>query len=264
MRAISLPVLGLMGFLPAIALLPAQEAPKADPGNYGRLVRQGYTLYQDGKYVDALMKAEEAIAMQPRGIGGLDLKAQSLVKLKRVDEAADLFGKIAEIHPDKEDVVTYNIGECRFLKGDYKTAQENFKIFVNRAPNLYLKDFVKYKIFVTHLKLNQAEDVKVMLSTFQPTPYSPVYYYAHAAERFAHGDADGGYQWIADGYHIYPIAQNREFSDSLISLGWITDEKLVWEMAQRREERAAKMHDTVDVIKDLRTPEAPTGKGLLE
>ncbi|NJL19434.1 MAG: hypothetical protein HC901_04055 [Bdellovibrionaceae bacterium] len=161
-------------------------------------------------------------------------------------------------------MVTYNLGECFFLKGEYAKAQENFKIFVNKTPNAYIHDLVRYKIYITHLKLSQTEDARRMLATLEATPLSPVFYYAHAAERFSRGDADGGYKWLTDGIPIYADKQNKDFMESLLNLGWITEEKVAWEMAQRREERAADLMDTVDVIKDLRAPEQVPSKGLLE
>ncbi|NJL19433.1 MAG: hypothetical protein HC901_04050, partial [Bdellovibrionaceae bacterium] len=36
-------------------------------------------------------KAEDAIALQPGNIAGMDLKAQTLVRLRRIDEGAAVF-----------------------------------------------------------------------------------------------------------------------------------------------------------------------------
>jgi len=116
----------------------------------------------------------------------------------------------------------FNLGEVLFLNNKYQEARERFQIFVNSQPK---NDLGLYKIYLCDLLGNDKGKAENFLSTLQPSPGSPLYYFAKAAEAFVKGDKTVAMEFIGSAYRIYPPDANATFADSLVEKGYLTGEQ---------------------------------------
>ena len=116
----------------------------------------------------------------------------------------------------------FNFGEVLFLNNKYKEARERFQIFINSQPK---NDLGLYKIYLCDLLGQDKGKADNFLSSLQPNPSSPIYYFSKAAEAFSKGDKEAGMEFVGSAYRIYPPDANATFADSLVEKGYLSGEQ---------------------------------------
>lgn len=99
-----------------------QEILKTNPKQLDSLLLIGQCFYGEGKYEDALEHFEKGVAVKPDGINLLILKAQTLVKLKRLESAAQVLRTGFETTSNLQ--FKLNLGIVKSQMGSYKEAIE--------------------------------------------------------------------------------------------------------------------------------------------
>lgn len=116
----------------------------------------------------------------------------------------------------------FNLGEVLFLNQKYGEARERFQIFINSQPK---NDLGLYKIFLCDLLGGNPTKAQDFLSSLEPNPSSPIYYFSKAAEAFVKGDKATAMQFVESAYRIYPPDANATFADSLVEKGYLSGDQ---------------------------------------
>jgi tetratricopeptide (TPR) repeat protein len=138
----------------------------------------------------------------------------------------------------------FNLGEVLFLNNKYADAREKFQIFLNSQPS---NDLGIYKIYLCDLLGVNDARANSFLDSLKPSPNSPIYYFAKAADAFHSGDKAAATEFVTSAYRIYPPDANSTFADSLVEKGYLTGEQIT---APQSDENKAK----VDELKTLLPP----------
>jgi len=116
----------------------------------------------------------------------------------------------------------FNLGEVLFLNNKYADAREKFQIFLNSQPS---NDLGIYKIYLCDLLGGNESKANTFLLSLKPTPNSPIYYFAKAADAFHRGDKEGAKEFVTSAYRIYSPDANSTFADSLVEKGYLSGEQ---------------------------------------
>ncbi|MEM9445204.1 MAG: tetratricopeptide repeat protein [Verrucomicrobiota bacterium] len=180
-------------------------------------------LYTKAKFTEALRSANELITLKPSDAFSYKLRAAIYVDLDKFAEARKDFSQAGELDPD--DAFThFNIGETYFLDKYYSNAIKHFRNFMKKEPN---NELALFKIFLCNILSEQQQEVDQALSTLQPSPVSPLYYFAHAAIAFNKENPDKANELISTANNIYPNDQILTFVDSFLELGWVKTDQNV-------------------------------------
>lgn len=167
------------------------------------------------KYLDVADQAKPNQANNANLRGAIYTRQRDWVKA----EAA--FRDSLRLQPDMP-MAQFNLGEVLFLNNKYTEARERFQIFVNSQPK---NDLGLYKIYLCDLLGGNQAKANDFLSHLEPSPNSPLYYFAKAAEAFAKQDKNAGMEFVGSAYRIYPPDANATFADSLVEKGYLTGEQ---------------------------------------
>lgn len=136
-------------------------------------------------------------------------------------KAQAAFEEALKLQPDLP-MAQFNLGEVLFLNNKYKEARERFQVFLNSQPK---NDLGLYKIYLCDLLGADQARAESFLSSLQPNPSSPIYYFSKAAEAFVNGDKAAAMEFVGSAYRIYPPDANATFADSLVEKGYLTGEQ---------------------------------------
>ena len=151
-----------------------------------------------------------------------NLKGAAYTKIRDFDQAQSSFKKALELDP-KGVMTKFNLNEMLFVKKQYKLAETGFKKFLSNHKELptTTTSLVKYKILICHLKQNNVEAAKLLLTDYDFLDDVPVFYYGNAAIGFHKDDTNDANSWLIAANKIYKPEINQVYRDSLIEAGWI-------------------------------------------
>ena len=162
--------------------------------------------------------AEQA---KPSQANAVNLRGAIYTRQRDWSKAQAAFEEALRLQPDLP-MAHFNLGEVLFLNNKYQEARERFQIFINSQPK---NDLGLYKIYLCDLLGQNKAKADNFLSSLQPSPSSPIYYFSKAAEAFAKGDKEAGMRFVESAYRIYPPDANATFADSLVEKGYLSGEQ---------------------------------------
>lgn len=162
--------------------------------------------------------AEQA---KPGQANTVNLRGAIYTRQRDWPKAQAAFEEALKLQPDLP-MAQFNLGEVLFLNNKYKEARERFQIFINSQPK---NDLGLYKIYLCDLLGQDKGKADNFLSSLQPNPSSPIYYFSKAAEAFFKGDKEAGMEFVGSAYRIYPPDANATFADSLVEKGYLSGEQ---------------------------------------
>jgi len=170
---------------------------------------------------EALKYLELADQAKPNQASNANLRGAIYTRKRDWANAESSFRNALKLQPDLP-MAQFNLGEVLFLNSKYGEAREKFQIFINSQPN---NDLGIYKIYLCDLLGGNKAKANDFLSNLQPSPNSPLYYFAKAAEAFQRGDKPAGIEFVSSAYRIYPGDANSTFADSLVEKGYLSGEQ---------------------------------------
>lgn len=165
-----------------------------------------------------LEMAEQA---KPGQANTANLRGAIYTRQRDWPKAQAAFEEALKAQPDLP-MAQFNLGEVLFLNQKYAEARERFQIFVNSQPK---NDLGLYKMYLCDLLGGQKERAGSFVKSLEPSPASPIYYFAKAAEAFVQGDKPAAMEFVGSAYRIYPPDANATFADSLVEKGYLTGEQ---------------------------------------
>lgn len=170
---------------------------------------------------EALKYLELADRAKPNQASNANLRGAIYTRKRDWANAESSFRSALQLQPDLP-MAQFNLGEVLFLNNKYGEAREKFQIFLNSQPK---NDLGIYKIYLCDLLSGNKAKTDDFLSNLEPSPNSPLYYFAKAAEAFHRGDKPAGMEFVASAYRIYPGDANSTFADSLVEKGYLSGEQ---------------------------------------
>jgi tetratricopeptide (TPR) repeat protein len=170
---------------------------------------------------EALKYLELADQAKPNQASNANLRGAIYTRKRDWANAESSFRNALKLQPDLP-MAQFNLGEVLFLNNKYGEAREKFQIFLNSQPN---NDLGIYKIYLCDLLGGNKAKATDFLSKLEPSPNSPLYYFAKAAEAFQRGDKPAGMEFVSSAYRIYPGDANSTFADSLVEKGYLSGEQ---------------------------------------
>ena len=168
--------------------------------------------------IQFLNLAEEA---KPAQANTANLRGAIYTRQRDWPKAQAAFEEALKLQPDLP-MAQFNLGEVLFLNQKYPEARERFQIFVNSQPK---NDLGLYKIYLCDLLGGNQAKAEDFLNSLEPSPNSPLYYFAKAAEAFVKEDKAAAMEFVGSAYRIYPPDANATFADSLVEKGYLSGEQ---------------------------------------
>lgn len=170
---------------------------------------------------NAIKFLELAEQAKPGQANTANLRGAIYTRQRDWPKAQAAFEEALRLQPELP-MAQFNLGEVLFLNSKYKEARERFQIFLNSQPK---NDLGLYKIYLCDLLGTDKARASDFLSSLQPSPDSPIYYFSKAAESFVNGDKAAAMEFVGSAYRIYPPDANATFADSLVEKGYLSGEQ---------------------------------------
>jgi len=191
----------------------------------------------------ALAALDLSDQVKPDQASNANLRGAIYTRKRDWVKAEEAFRRALKLQPDLP-MAQFNLGEVLFLNNKYADAREKFQVFLNSQPT---NDLGIYKIYLCDLLGGNEAKANTFLDSLKPSPNSPIYYFAKAADAFHSGDKAAATEFVTSAYRIYPPDANSTFADSLVEKGYLTGEQIT---APQSDENKAK----VDELKTLLPP----------
>ena len=191
----------------------------------------------------ALVALDLSDQVKPDQAGNANLRGAIYTRKRDWVKAEEAFRRALKLQPDLP-MAQFNLGEVLFLNNKYADAREKFQIFLNSQPS---NDLGIYKIYLCDLLGGNDAKANTFLDSLKPSPNSPIYYFAKAADAFHRGDKAAATEFVTSAYRIYSPDANSTFADSLVEKGYLSGEQSA---APQSDENKAK----VDELKTLLPP----------
>ena len=224
-----LSVLGLVSCGKKQGNTPEASAPAKAPESLPEDMEERYKVvyvkaaqaFSRNNLDEALKYLDLADQAKPNQASNANLRGAIYTRKRDWANAESSFRNALKLQPDLP-MAQFNLGEVLFLNSKYGEAREKFQIFINSQPN---NDLGIYKIYLCDLLGGNKAKANDFLSNLQPSPNSPLYYFAKAAEAFQRGDKPAGIEFVSSAYRIYPGDANSTFADSLVEKGYLSGEQ---------------------------------------
>lgn len=94
-----------------------------------KFIRNGYSDYKDGKFVESEVANKRALELAPDSYEANYNLANSLFKQEKIDDALNCYSELAKDEKDKTKLsqLYHNIGDCHYAKKEYDKSVEAFK-----------------------------------------------------------------------------------------------------------------------------------------
>jgi tetratricopeptide (TPR) repeat protein len=193
--------------------LPAASQPDESHFEYQEIL----LLEHQGKYQDALNKANEAVLANPKEITPYIIRGHIYSEMSLMDKADEDFQTILKMDPDNFGA-QFNRCEVKLTKKDYSGARAGFLAL---EKNSDWGDLAAYKVFVCDLFSGQVLDAQNELDAFNKVGSHASYYYANATWSFYNKQPRQAQPWLDAAERIYPRKVIHFYSATLVDRGYI-------------------------------------------
>ena len=195
----------------------------------------------------ALAALDLSDQVKPDQAGNANLRGAIYTRKRDWAKAEEAFRRALKLQPDLP-MAEFNLGEVLFLNNKYQDAREKFQIFLNSQPS---NDLGIYKIYLCDLLGGNESKANSFLDSLKPSPNSPIYYFAKAADAFHRGDKAAATEFVTSAYRIYSPDANSTFADSLVEKGYLSGEQ---NAAPQSDENKAKVDELKTLLPPLEKP----------
>lgn len=221
--------LGLALALFAAQVSHAQEAPASDGPDLSdeqmaqaeKLFRDAHQAFLVNDYANAKQMIEQLNQLTPGNSSVMNLLGAIHTKEGNYEGAVAAFSEAAELAP-KDFRPRFNIAEVDFLQKKYPEARAKFQKLVDEDAT---NELAAYKVYLTFLLEGNDAMANQTLATFNEFSDWPTYYFSQAAKSFQGGDTEEAQDWIISARKIYPGSRNSLYAETMLDLGWITQEQ---------------------------------------
>jgi tetratricopeptide (TPR) repeat protein len=199
-----------------IITIPA-PAPAVGSDDLQFQYREIQLLEQQGRYDEALAKANAAVQADPKNVTPYVIRGHIYSEMSQLGKADADFQTILQIDPANFPA-QFNRCEIKLAKKDYAGAREGF-FSLEKNPDW--GDLASYKVFVCDLFAGHELASRSELETFNKAGTHASYYYANATWSFYRNQPEKAQSWINSAEHIYPRKTIYFYSATLVDAGYI-------------------------------------------
>ena len=209
---------GLLFLWFAVAPVAAQETnvpPTNDPllpqRRMATVLRQATKYFEAGDYqaaVDSLGDLQGEPGQDP---SVLNLRGAILTKLKRYDEARELFSAILTTDPNFFPAA-FNLGHIKFVSGDHAGALQIFQNLARQDPGNALASF---RALLCLQVLGRDEEAGEIADRLSPVGSTHAWYYAQAVIARKAGDEAAARKHLSVARSIYQDAGCKLFDETI-------------------------------------------------
>jgi tetratricopeptide (TPR) repeat protein len=175
------------------------------------VLRQATKYFEAGDYQAAIDRLGALQGEPGQDPSVLNLRGAILTKLKRYDEAREVFTSILRTDANYFPAA-FNLGEVQFLSGDREGALETFQSIRRRDPR---NELVRFKVLLSLLVLDREEDAQKIAAGLIPAGNTPAWYYAQAMLTRKAGDEKTAQKHLHAARSIYLDPGCKLFDESI-------------------------------------------------
>jgi len=191
-----------------------------DPNDaYVTTLREAYQMIAQGKQDDAMVKANAALQLNPKGLAGYVLRGSIYSEKKLYDKSEQDFQTALQLDPNNS-TVKFNMAEIKFIQKQYSAARTAFASLAKDKANDF-SDLAAYKIFLCDLYGGQTNDASKELAAFNQAGSRPSYYFGNAAWDLFNHKTEDAREWLNSASNIYTPKKNSLYAASLSNLGYL-------------------------------------------
>lgn len=200
----------------AVQVCPAQT-PKDMPPEFIKTLQSAMRTFATRDFNTALALVEKAeLLYQPTAMT-VNVRAAVAIEGKKFDEGRELCLKALQLDP-KFFPALFNLAEIPFMQGKYAEARLAYEKLLDDETSV---DLIKFRLYLTYLLEKNDEVAKQHLEKIPLLNDSPIYFYAHAAWEFAHGDQKKAQTYIDSAETVFPKPKLGNFVDVFYDIGWL-------------------------------------------
>lgn len=198
--------------------LKAQESPLNDRSpEYQTAVLEAVRSYSKRDFKTSISLIDRAEKIYAPTAMTVNIRAAIAIEEKRFAEGRELCLKALNIDP-KFFPALFNLAEIPFMQGKYGEARLAYEKLQEDQPK---DDLIKFRMFLTYLLEKNEEKASAALEKIPLLNDTPIYFYAHAAWEFAHGNKKGGMENVESADTVFPPVKTRNFVGVFYDLGWL-------------------------------------------
>jgi hypothetical protein len=207
----------------------AQDAPATltDPNAQKalELMQEAYGLQSRKRYLDALLKLDEAEKLTPANPELFNLRGSIYLsaQVRDIERARSEFNRSQELQPAALPP-RFNLAELEFVAGNFLPAERAFRAILQKFDSLpqSMRHMIQFKILVCLVKQKKlAEAESELKANFDFLDETPAYYFSKGVLALANGKEREGNEWLAKAQIIYKKPENLPYLDSLMETGYI-------------------------------------------
>lgn len=218
-------IISLFAVSTANAQAPVTKSTDPNMQKALQLMQEAYGLQNRKRYLDALMKLDEAEKLTPANPEIFNLRGSIYLsaQMRDIEKARGEFSKSQELQPEALPP-RFNLAELEFVAGNHLAAERAFRGILQKFDTLPqpMRHMIQFKILVALVKQKKmAEAESELKANFDFLDETPAYYFGKAVLALANGNEREGNEWLAKAQIIYKKPENLPYLDSLMETGYI-------------------------------------------
>jgi len=177
----------------------AQEGNPLDAARYRKAMQDAADALKDKNYEKVKGLLDKMEELEGRNEATWNLRGAIFAKQKNWEEAGKCFDNALEINPNFFPAL-FNVGELKFLQGDYAGAEAYFEDLLKRAPR---NELILFKVYLSALLRGDDEKAQVWLRKIPRAGDSPAWFYAQSAWDFKHEQRRNAKRLVANAQAIF-------------------------------------------------------------
>ncbi|MDB6137221.1 MAG: tetratricopeptide repeat [Verrucomicrobiaceae bacterium] len=200
---------------------PAEEKTAETPAvKFNAVIREAQVLQQRKRFLDALMKLDEAEKIDPARAEIYNIRGAVYLssQMRDFDKARAEFNKAREFDPEALPA-RFNLAEADFIQGRFAAGEKAFAGVLEKFPKLPIsvRHMVLFKQIVCGLKQNKvAQAERLMNDNFTFMDDTPAYYFSKATVALQQKDEKTGNAWLRKSQVIFKKDDSSAYLDTLM------------------------------------------------
>lgn len=192
----------------------AQNAPS---DGFSKAMAEMRQLVAQQQYQQALAKLDEADAAKPNQWAVMNARGNVYLTMRDFTRARECYKRSLDLNPEGFET-RFNLAEVDFVEGRYDAAVQSFQKLTTAMPNIPapVRNIILFKIIVSELKLNHAEEAEALIKKSNFSEQSPASYFASASLAFYTGQRAAADDWLARAQKSFKREDLEPYMDALI------------------------------------------------
>lgn len=195
----------------------AEEIAKDQSPAYISAIQNAMRSFSARDFKTVLTYVDQAETIHQKSALTLNIRAAVAIEEKRFEEGRELLLQALQLDP-RFFPALFNLAEIPFMQGKYSEARLAYEKLTDDDATAEL---IRFRIYLTYLLEKNDERAKAILDALPLLNDTPIYFYAHAAWEFAHGNTKDAQSYLKSAEAVFPPSRLANFADVFYDLGWL-------------------------------------------